>query len=150
MRRAYTALPPPATAGLWPAFVVLGSSAPTGDGGDYRNLGSLRRRGVEPLREADVFLGDVDVDEAPERALLVDDPGLDAGEGRLERVDDLCQGRTVGGDLRLVLGVRTQDRGDSDVDAHGAPRNGAGVRRCRRPRRPRTLARWWLRGGPDR
>src|SRR5215204_5865234 len=130
--------------------LVLASSAPTGDGGDYRNLGPLRRRGVEPLREPNVFLGDVDVDEAAQRPLLVDDPGLDAGKGGLQRVDDLRQGRAVGGDVRLVLGVRTQDRGDSDVDAHGAPRSGTGLRRCRRPRRPRRLARWWLLCGPGR
>src|SRR5215210_1488461 len=96
-------------------------SATPGDGRDYRDLGAGRGRGVETLGEPHVLLGDVDVDEPAQLALLVDDPRLDAREGALERLDDLVEGRALSGDLRLVLRVRAKDRRDSYVDAHSAP-----------------------------
>ena len=45
-----------------------------GDGGQDRQLGAVGDRRREPVQEADVFAGEVDVDEAPQRAVLVGDP----------------------------------------------------------------------------
>ena len=42
------------------------------------------------VEEADVVVADVDVDEAPQLALLVEDPALDPGVRRVEVVEDVA------------------------------------------------------------
>src|SRR5215218_6273453 len=114
-----THLPEPLHAQSLQGFTAR--SATPGNGWDYGDLRACGRRGVEALGEAHILLGHVDVDETAQLALLVDDPGLDAREAGLQRVDDLGQRATVGGDLGLVLRVGAQDRRDAYVDAHSAP-----------------------------
>ena len=62
------------------ATQALGSrtGSATGDGWDYRDLGAVGDRGVNP-DEPHVLVGDVDVDEAAQAALLVDDAPLMPG-----------------------------------------------------------------------
>ena len=57
------------------------ASAATGDGGQDRHLVAVGERRVEAVLKADVLAGDVDVDEAPQRAVL-GDPLAQVARGR--------------------------------------------------------------------
>src|SRR5690606_21021684 len=75
--------------------------------------------GVQAADEADVLVANVDVDEPSQLAALVDHPLLDPGVGRLQRVEQLRQRRTLGGDLLGPAGVVPQDGRNAYRSAHG-------------------------------
>src|SRR5690349_5235479 len=92
--------------------------------GDRRNdgdTGAVGGRGLQPLLEADVVVVDVDVHEAAQLALVVQHPGGDAGVVLLQALDDLGEGRALGGDLGLATRVGAQDGGDANGHAHARP-----------------------------
>src|ERR687888_451822 len=88
-------------------IVSTGSTAP-GDGGDDRNLIAVLERGLLRLEEPDVLLVDVDVDEAPQLARLVDEALLQPGELALQVVDQALHRVAPGLDLGVALRDRAQ------------------------------------------
>src|SRR5690606_2861163 len=76
--------------------VRSGRTSAAGDGRDDRDLRPVLDLGVQAADEADVLVADVDVDEPSQLAALVDHPLLDPGVGRLQRVEQLRQRRTLG------------------------------------------------------
>src|SRR5699024_3495591 len=91
-------------------------SGDRGDDGDLRPVGDL---GLQSLLETHVLVTDVDVDEAADLAVLVEDAGADTGVVGLQVVDDLGKGVALGGDLGDVVGVGAQAGGHADAGAHG-------------------------------
>lgn len=105
---------------VWAVWILRHERAASaaGDGRDDGDLGAVGRLGGQAVEEPDVLVADVHVDEAPELAGLVEDPGLDAGVVPVEVLEDGPQGVALGGDLGGTAGIGAQDRGDADVDAH--------------------------------
>ncbi|MGF6227515.1 hypothetical protein QFZ27_001470 [Inquilinus ginsengisoli] len=101
------------------------ADAPASDGddplasndGNDRDPGTVRRRRLKALLEADVVVH-VHVHEALQLALAVQDAGRDASVFGLQIADDLREGPALGGDLGLTARVRTKNGGDANVDAH--------------------------------
>src|SRR6266849_8456787 len=92
------------------------ASRDRGDDGDV--IAGLERRLVA-LEEANVLLVDVDVDEAAHLAALVHEALLEAGELRLQALDQAGDGVGLAFDLGLALRQRAQWRGDADEHGHG-------------------------------
>jgi hypothetical protein len=88
------------------------------DGRDDGDLVALLERGGRALQEADVFLVDVDVDEAPELAAVLDQAILEPGELALQHLDQVADGAGVGLDLGRALGEGAERRGDADENRH--------------------------------
>src|SRR5687767_3189523 len=74
---------------------LMAASAASGDRGHDGHLVAVLERGGARLQEADVLLVDVDVDEAPQGARLVDEPLLETGELALEVGEHLVHGITL-------------------------------------------------------
>src|SRR5690606_16340695 len=91
-------------------------------GGDDRDGLAGGDLGVEAVEEPHVVVGDEDVHEAAQRALLVEEPLAEAGVGGLEVLDDLGERLALDLDLRGTGGEGAQRGGDTDGGAHGAPR----------------------------
>src|SRR5205823_4415874 len=87
-------------------------------GGNDADLVALLQRSLDPLEEAHVFAVDVDVDEAPQVALLVAEPLLQPGVRRVELRDALGQHAAVALHDVLVLRQPPQRRRDLDGNAH--------------------------------
>ena len=85
-----------------------------GHRGDDRNLSARGDQGVKALREPDIFLPDVDVDEPAELPAVVDDPAGDARVGRVQSGDHFAQRAVIGADLRRAARVGPQNGGNSD------------------------------------
>src|SRR5262249_39025221 len=100
----------PSTARTWSA---------AGNGRDHPDLGPCRYLGVEPVREPDVLLADVDVDETPQLPALVENPAGETGVRRVQLREDLAESSPLRGDLGGTAGVGAQDGGDADRHAHG-------------------------------
>src|SRR6185503_3780197 len=96
-----------------------------GDGGDDADFVPVLHGRVEVLQEADVLLVDVHVDEAADRAGIVEQPFLDAGEATLQVGERVTDGSGFDGDELLVVGELKQRRGDADGSRHGE--KGVGV-----------------------
>src|SRR5258705_5588395 len=111
-------------------------SATAGDGGDDGDLVARLERGLGALEKADVFLVDVEVDEAADLTAIVNEALLEARVLLLEVLDEAAHG--VGGrlHLRLALGERAERRRNSYEYRHG-------MSPCFRLRR-----RLWISGRP--
>src|SRR5690606_23945259 len=92
-----------------------------GDRRNDRHAGPVRGRGPEALLEAHVVVVDVDVDEAAQLALVVQDAGGDARVVLLQVLDDLGEGRPLGVHLGLSTRVGAQDGRDADGHTHARP-----------------------------
>ena len=75
-----------------------------GDGGDDADFVAILKRRLAVFEEADVFLVHVDIHEAADFALLVNEAFLDAGEARLQFLDGVADGGGIDFDKLLVVG----------------------------------------------
>src|SRR5437870_13632824 len=94
-------------------IVSTGSTAP-GDRGDDRDLVAILERGLLRLEESDVLFVDVDVDEAPQLARLVDESFLQPGKLALQVFDQALDRVALG----LDLGVALRDRAERGRDPY--------------------------------
>ena len=89
---------------------------------------------VEAVEHADVLVVEVDVDVAVEVAVVAEELLARRRVRVGERVEDLADGRAVGGDLALAADGRAQDGWDADRGHGGGP--ALARRRRRTPRSP--------------
>src|SRR5690348_3671167 len=92
----------------------------SGDSRQDRQLGAVLDRRGQAVEKADVLARDVDVDEAPQRAVVVIDARAQlvvADEQRLEHLAHVC---AVDLGLGLATGRGTKLRGNLDADRHQA------------------------------
>src|SRR5262245_5370326 len=94
------------------------ASATSRDRGNDRDLVAVLQSRLRSLQEADVLLVHVEVDEAPDRAVIIDEPLLEPGELAREIVDEVIDRAW----LRLDLGIATREgakrRGDAYQHRH--------------------------------
>src|SRR6266540_3495766 len=93
-------------------------SAASGDGGHDRDGVAVLEPRRPALQEADVFLVDVEIDEAAQLALLVDEALTESGELPLEVLHDVIDGAGLGLDLGVALGERSQRSRDPYHHGH--------------------------------
>src|SRR5688572_20546539 len=86
---------------------------------DDADFVALLHRRVEVLEEADVFVVEVDVDEAVELVGGLEQARLDAGGAALYVVEDLAHISALGLDAVFSVGVVSERGWDSDLDRHG-------------------------------
>src|SRR5260370_928680 len=101
-----------------PQQTVTGRAAGRDGRHDGDLVALLERRGGA-LQEPDVFLVDVDVDEAAQLAAVLDQALLEAGELALERLDQVGDGGGVGLDLGRALGEGAQRGRNANENGHG-------------------------------
>src|SRR5262245_4606354 len=114
-----------------------------GDGGDDRHLVARLEGGLVPFEEADVFLVDVDVDEAPDRAALLDDAIAQPGKLAIEVGDHVPDGARLRMYFGGALGHRSEGSGDAHDDGHLDLLVGRGFEARNEPRGragPRSIA----------
>src|SRR6266540_3097644 len=99
----------------------------SGDGGDDADFVAVLYGGVEVLEEPDVFLVDVNVDEAPKGAGVVKQPFFDAGKAALQVGKSVSDSAGFDVNQLFVVGELSQRRGDADCGRHGGRDRGVGV-----------------------
>ncbi len=102
--------------GVGAGCLTLASAA--GDGGDDRHRLAVRHRRLETLEETHVVVGDEQVHETAQVAVVVEDARPEAGMRGLEVVEDLRQRGAFDLDLGNAARRRTQRGGDSHGDTH--------------------------------
>src|SRR3954449_3759933 len=96
-----------------------GSSA-AGDRGQDVELGALGDLGLEAVEEADVLAGHVDVDEAPQLAVVAAQAVAQRVVLAVERLEHLADGAALAADLGLAAGRVAQLGRQLDGDRHYA------------------------------
>src|SRR5690606_25105173 len=89
-------------------------SGPAGHRGDDRDGVAVGRRGGQAVAEAHVVVGDVEVDEAVQGTLAVEDATGEAGVGSLEVVEHLVDGGALDADLGRTGGEGAEGGGHAD------------------------------------
>src|SRR5262245_782979 len=102
-------------------------------------------RGVGAAGVADVLVVQIDVDEALDLTVFAEHLALEAGEPRVDIVEDGADGAARGGDRFLATNHLLEDRGYPDLDFRRfySHRNSPSVWTSRRMERP--LLGWVLR-----
>ena len=93
-------------------------SATSGDGGDEHDFVAVLEGVGLAAEEADVFVVDVDVDEATELAGFVFDLGGERGERRIDLGDKAGEIGGFRGELLLAVGVAGKGGGEDDLDGN--------------------------------
>src|SRR5207244_1212428 len=88
---------------------------PAGHRGDDRDLVAGLEGAVEAEENAHVFAVDVDIDEAPDLAVILADARLEAGVGSFEAVDRGLKCLALAGDDVEVIGDGAQGRRDANL-----------------------------------
>ena len=91
----------------------------TGNGGDEHDLVAILEGVGLASEEADVFVVDVDVDEAAELALLVLDLSGERGEVLVDVGDKRGEVGGLAGEEFLAFGVADKGCGEDDLDGDG-------------------------------
>src|SRR5436305_2043847 len=94
------------------------SASATGDGWEDRHLAAIGDRRLQPVEEADVLPADVDVDEAPERPVVVGHAAAQLAEAVVELPEHLLDRRPVDLRLAVALGGRPELGRDLHRDRH--------------------------------
>src|SRR5215217_407458 len=127
------------TSGVLPIASARSSwriSLSPGDGREDRDHVAVRQLGVQRAQEPDVLVVDVDVDEAVQGAVLIEQRPGDPRVAAVEVAEQVADGVAVGRDGLLAAGVLAQDRRDTDFNGHQgllkAARSSGGARwrRC--------------------
>lgn len=99
-------------------FIEACSLAATGDGRDEHDLVAILEGVGFAAEEADVLVVDVDVDEAPELALLVLDLAGKRGEVLVDVGDKRGEVCGFAGEELLAVGVADEGGGEDDLDGN--------------------------------
>src|SRR5262245_18840595 len=97
------------------------ASAPPGDGGNDRHVIGILQRGRGALKEANVLLVHVQVDEAPDRAVVIDEALLEAGKLPGEIVDEIADRPRLRLDLGIASGETAERGGNAYEHGHRLP-----------------------------
>jgi hypothetical protein len=104
---------------LQPHYRLVASAA-AGDRWDEHDLIAILEGVGLAAEEPDVFVVDVDVDEAAEFAGLVLDLGGERGKVLVDVGDEAGQVRGLAGELFLAVGVANEGRRENDLDRNGS------------------------------
>src|ERR1700722_8454 len=88
---------------------------------DHRDLCSFRDVGVEALREPDVLIADVHVDESAQLPGVIQCPSPDTGKCGVKTLNSLADRSRFRRYDRVAAGVGAQNRRDSYRDRHAVP-----------------------------